>query len=62
MPKKQSPSTPFITPTPGRLPETPPEEITEIPVPPEEELDILPDEEDPVEDTPYEDPAPGEGP
>jgi len=62
MPKKQSPPKPLVTPTPGRLPETPPEEITEIPLPPEEELDIIPDEEEPVIETPYEEPAPGEGP
>lgn len=62
MPKKQTPSTPLGNPTPGRLPEAPPEEITEIPLPPEEELDILPDEDEPVENTPYEEPPPGEGP
>ena len=62
MAKKQQPVKPFETPTPGRTPEAPPEEITEIPLPPEEELDIIPEEEEPVIKEPYEKPPPGEGP
>ena len=54
MAKKKQPAKPFETPTPGRTPEAPPEEITEIPLPPEEE--------EPVIKEPYEKPPPGEGP
>ena len=61
MAKKQQPAKPFQTPTPGRTPEAPAEEITEIPLPPEEELDIIPEEE-PVIEEPYTNPPPGEGP
>ena len=62
MPKKTPPKKPFETPTPGRTPEAPAEEITEIPLPPEEELDIIPEEEEPVIEEPYTKPPPGEGP
>ena len=62
MVKKQQPTKPFETPTPGRTPETPAEEITEIPLQPEEELDIIPEEEEPVIEEPFVKPPPGEGP
>ena len=62
MAKKQLPAKPFETPTPRRTPEAPAEEITEIPLPPEEELDIIPEEEEPVIEEPYTNPPPGEGP
>lgn len=43
-------------------PSMPPAAAPEQPVPPEEDPDYLPDEDDPFEITPYNEPAPGEGP
>jgi len=60
MPKKIQPKEPIEIP-PAKYPEIHPDEITEIPLVPEEVPDIIPDE-DPFETPPYEVPEPGEGP
>jgi hypothetical protein len=61
MAKKKQPDKPFEIPSPGKLPEIKPSVDPEEPLIPEENPDIIPDE-DPFETTPDEIPAPGEGP
>ena len=62
--KKQPPIPSTEKPVPKPLPEIDPADIELEPeLKPEEELDIIPDEEDPLlSPPPYEEPAPGEGP
>ena len=63
MPKKKPAIPPEEIPAPGKHPhpEVFPEEVPEAPVTPEEEPDIIPDD-DPFETPPFEIPIPGEGP
>jgi len=62
--KKQTQIAPAEKPVPKPLPEIDPADIEPEPeLTPEEALDLVPDEEDPlVSPPPYEEPAPGEGP
>ena len=62
--KKQLFIPPKEKPVPPPLPEIDPADIEQEPeLRPEEELDIVPDDEDPFESPPaYEPPEPGEGP
>jgi hypothetical protein len=61
MPKKVNPSTPVEVPKPEPEPVIYPDDIPDMPLPPEELPDIIPDEE-PFITPPYEIPEPGEGP
>ena len=61
MSKKNSPGKPKVIQSPGISPEADPSSLPPIPLAPEEELDVVPDE-DLFETPPYEDPEPGEGP
>lgn len=61
MPKKDSSVKPEKSPLPEVSPEADPSSIPVIPLSPEEEADIVPDED--LFETPlYEEPEPGEGP
>ncbi len=63
MPKKENqPKQPVeVPPPPGKNIESDPDRVPELPQLPDEEPDIIPDE-DPFETPPYEVPEPGEGP
>ncbi len=59
--KKQPASPPKVS-YPGKRPEIDPDKVPEHPILPDEDLDIIPDEDDPFETTPEEIPPPGEKP
>lgn len=61
MPKKIEPGTPIERPAPGKQPEIQEPVDPEQPVIPQEDPDIIPDE-DPYENPPNEMPPPAEGP
>lgn len=61
MDKKKKADKPVEVPSPGKYIEVNPDEIPESPALPEEDPEIIPDE-DPFETPPYEIPEPGEGP
>lgn len=61
MPKKIVPGQPVEYPSPGKHPEIQEPVDPEEPIIPEEDPDIIPDE-DPFENPPYEVPPPAEGP
>jgi hypothetical protein len=61
MATKKQPSKPAKATYPGKVPEIEPDELPENPVSPEDETDLIPDE-DPFETPPEEMPEPGEGP
>lgn len=61
MAKTKKQDKPFEIPSPGKHPETKPVYDPEDPIPPEEDPDMIPDD-DPFENPPHEIPVPGERP
>lgn len=61
MPKKIQPENPFEIPAPGTNPEIKPRVTPEYPDFPEEEPDIIPEDDPRETPPPYEIPPPGEG-